>query len=217
MAWKCETDEVKCSLVEKTTIVLSLRVQDKVRLLMQEYPSQEWLGYLTGKVTDKITCTDLVIPPHEEANSGTAAAEPFTQPEHCVGVIHSHHTMGAFHSGVDQAHVDKNFGCSITVAKRGSELEFSSVAIGQTPCGKATVVDCQLKLQIMRPTFDVRAFLKEAKANIDRGKKEFQQDLHTAEVIKALKEYRGDGKQAKQVPHMQGDWKRYCEGSRTLP
>jgi len=175
MAWKTKTKpKIICSLTEEETATLSLTVQQKIKLLMKAYPSQEWLSYLVGSYnseTRSYDVRDIVVPPHASVTSTHAEAEPFHVPENCLGVLHSHHSMGAFHSTTDHDHVDANWPLSITAATRGSELEFDAVSQSNTPCGKSILLKCKIMLVLPQTSFDAQAFLKEAKANIDKGRK----------------------------------------------
>lgn len=171
MAWKGKTEEIQCSLVEGKKVILSLRVQNKVKLLMNEYKHQEWLGYLVGKVNKQsIQVQDLVIPPHRVATGASAEAEEGHWPDKCIGILHSHHTMGAFHSGVDQNHVDANYPVSITVANRAGTVEYDAVAKCTTICGKQTTIKVRVYLDMPKLDFDAKQFLQEAIENIEKAK-----------------------------------------------
>ena len=178
--WKVKKESnngaVQCSFIKTPTVYIEPMVRHKIELLMKEYSHQEWLGYLMGRVSEKenFFVENLTIPPHKEAFPGSAEAEPFHIPKNCIGVIHSHHTMGAFHSGTDQNYVDKNFLVSITVAKKaGQELEFDAISYQTTLCGKGTTVKCPVKYVLPPPLFDTEGFLEKAKGNIDKGKRIF--------------------------------------------
>jgi len=162
---------IQCSLTKAPTIYLDSTPRQKITILMGEYTHQEWIGYLVGRLPEKdnIFVEDLVIPPHEEVSSASATAEPFHVPEHCVGVIHSHHSMGAFHSGTDQSFVDMNFPVSITVAMQGGELTFDAVSNRLTPCNKTITLKCLVKFVQPQPLFNKEEWLKEAKENIAKG------------------------------------------------
>lgn len=164
--------DVICSLVDSPVIYLEPIPRHKIEILMDEYPNQEWLGYLVGSVSEKknVFVEDISIPPHENVSSVSAEAKPFNIPEKCVGIIHSHHHMGAFHSGTDQTYVDKNFLVSITVARGNQGLSFDAVNNQKTPCGKTVTGKSVVKYVRPEPSFDVEVFLTEAKANIDMGK-----------------------------------------------
>ena len=175
--WRVKKEDsdgtVQCSLIKTPTVYIEPIVRHKIELLMKEYPYQEWLGYLIGKVSEKenFFVENLSVPPHKEASGASAEAEPFHKPNNCVGVIHSHHTMGAFHSGTDQNYVDKNFPISITVARKNGELEYDAVSHQITQCGKGITTKCSVKYVLPKPTFDTEGFLKKAKANVEKGKK----------------------------------------------
>jgi len=164
---------VQCSLVKDVIIFIGNKPRQKIEFLMEEYAHQEWLAYLVGKQSKKenFFIEDIFIPPHAEASSTSAEAEPFHIPQKCVGVIHSHHSMGAFHSATDKEHVDQNFPISITVAKRNTALEFDAVSYRTTLCGKVASVKGEVKYVQPTPLFNKAKFLRKAKANIEKGKK----------------------------------------------
>lgn len=165
-------EEVTCSLVGEPKVLLNLTSKYKIHFLMDEYPGREWLGYLVGSITAEghFIIEDLTIPPHKESTYSSAEAEPFNIPGDCVGFIHSHHRMGAFHSSTDQTHVDRNYPLSITVAKgTDGKIEYDAVSHTQTPCGKAVCIKATVKYLSPDPTFDTEVWLKEAKENIDKG------------------------------------------------
>lgn len=169
-----DCDSIQCSLLKNPIVYLEPSVRQKIELLMKEYPHQEWLGYLVGRVSEKenFFVEDLSIPPHKEALGASAEAEPFHIPDNCIGVIHSHNSMGAFHSGTDQSYVDKNFLVSVVVAKKyGQEIEYDTISYQTTACGKGTTIKCPVKYVLPKPEFDTEEFLEQAKANVDKGKK----------------------------------------------
>jgi len=175
---------IQCSLIKKPIIYIEPIPKRKIELLMNKYPHQEWLGYLVGKMSERenFFVEDLTIPPHKEVSAASAEAEPFFTPEKCIGVIHSHHGMGAFHSGTDQDYVDKNFPISITVAKRGDGLEFDAVSYQTTLCGKNVTTQGTVKYVQPNPMFDSESFMREAEINIEKGRPK----------TKAITMYRGN-------------------------
>ena len=173
MSWctkRSNDNLVNCSLCKAPVIFLEPLARQKIEVLMDAYPHQEWLDYLVGSMPDKesLFVEDLVIPLHKESNGCSVEAEPFYIPKNCIGVIHSHHSMGAFHSDIDQSYVDRNFPVSITVAKKTGSLEYDAVCYEVTPCGKPTLSKSTVKYVPPKPLFDVKAFLEEAKRNIAR-------------------------------------------------
>jgi len=200
MAWgKQKAEEhIQCSLVRAPTVYLEPVVRQKIGILMEEYPHQEWLAYLTGRMSEKgnIFVEDMIVPPHKEVSGASAEAEPQHQPSNCVGIIHSHHSMGAFHSGTDQAYVDKNYPVSITVARNGvNELTYDAVSYVRTPCGKDTILKSTVKYVQPEPLFDKDTWLKEAKENIERGKRIYKPVVQPQSFVPVryrLAEFNGD-------------------------
>ena len=174
MSWKVKgfsDNHIQCSLCKAPVIYFEPVPRNKIELLMESYPHQEWLAYLVGKRREEnFFVEDISVPPHASANGGSAEAVPFHQPKGCLGVIHSHHSMGAFHSGTDHDYVDQNFPISIVVAKTNNTLSYNAVSFTVTPCGKATVGNSIIKYVQPRPLFDAKTFLEKAKKNIDKGK-----------------------------------------------
>lgn len=182
MPWKVKNpasrgiENIDCSLAPAKTIYFEDRPRRKIDTLMEEYPHTEWFAYLVGDANEnQVFVEDLSIPPHKEATGASAEAMPFHIPEACVGVIHSHNSMGAFHSGTDDSHVDRNYPVSITVAKRqGQQVEFDAISFVRTPCGRETFRKCQVKYVRPKPDFDVEDWLRQAKENIDMGRRSYQ-------------------------------------------
>ena len=88
--------------------------------------------------------------------------------------------MGAFHSGTDDTHVDRNFPVSITIAfgKEGGGLVYDAVSHQTTQCGKETSSKGTVKYVAPTPTFDTEAFIKEAEKNVDKGKQPLYRQSH---------------------------------------
>ena len=195
MAWKVKGREtvkgLRCSLVEIDKVHVEPIPREKIELLMKEYPHQEWMAYLVGeKKENSYRVKDIAVPPHAYAGAGSAEAEPFSQPEGCVGVIHSHHGMGAFHSGTDHNHVDRNYPISVTVARKARELEWDVATFAVTPCGKALEGKSEISFLNPKPLFNHKAFLDEAKANIRKGK---GREIQSVKMDSEAEINRGDG------------------------
>jgi hypothetical protein len=165
---KKPAEQITCSLVKPSKVIIEALAKQKIELLMKEYPSQEWLSYMVGETEPVMRIKDIVIPPHASASSGSAEAEPLHVPEHCLGVLHSHHHMGAFHSGTDDAYVDRNYPLSITVAIGAQGLDFDAIMWQTTPCGKLLLSKCSITF-VYPLAADLTEFLAEAKANIQKG------------------------------------------------
>lgn len=181
---------VQCSFLQPPKVYVQPMVKDKIELLMGEYPNQEWLGYLVGflepanliesddaSTTDEILIEDIVIPPHSHATYGSAEAVPFNKPEDTIGIIHSHHKMGASHSGIDDDYIDWNYPISITVGFKGNEITVDAVCTMYTRCGAFTLVKADLVIVKPPPAFDEEAFILQAKANIEQGKTAAQAEM----------------------------------------
>ena len=191
MPWKVNkpvSQSIVCSLTKTPTVYLEPMPRQKIEMLMDFYPNQEWFAYLVGKVSEEnnVFVEDIVVPPHADATGGSAEASApaydsetgrylFHNPLNTVGVIHSHNSMGAFHSGTDHEHVDQNYLISITAAKRGANIEFDTVCYVVTPCGKASTGRSQIRYVQPKPLFDSDEWLKQAKHNIDMGRRVFSQ------------------------------------------
>jgi len=175
--------EVVCSLTKAPVILFEPAVKQKIALLMEEYPHQEWLAHMVGVKTQlgNYQIKDISVPPHDTVGGAHAEGTPvlgydpdkgytLAEPKDCVGFIHSHNGMGAFHSGTDQDYVDRNYPVSITVSSKGGQIAYDAISYQKTPCGKAITLKCEVKHLLPEPLFDKDKFLKQAKANIDRGK-----------------------------------------------
>jgi hypothetical protein len=53
MAWKSKNavavNHITCSLCQASTVYLEAKPKAKIELLMDAYPSQEWLAYMVGR------------------------------------------------------------------------------------------------------------------------------------------------------------------------
>ena len=165
-------EPIHCSLVKSPIIYIEPVPKTKIELLLDEYPHREWVGYLVGQIAEEnFFVDDITIPPHKEALAAAAEVEPFNIPDNCIGIIHSHNTMGAFHSGTDHDYVDQNFPVSITVALKlnATEPEFDVISHAITACGKHISVAGSIKFVQPEPEFDVEEFIKGATENINMG------------------------------------------------
>lgn len=167
-AAKQKSEQITCSLVKAPKVIMEAMAKQKIEALMAAYPSQEWLSYMVGETEPIMRVKDIIIPPHAHASGGSAEAEPLHVPANCLGVLHSHHHMGAFHSGTDDAYVDRNYPLSITVAINGQGLDFDAIMWQTTPCNKTVLTKCTVTFT-QPPVTDLTAFLIEAKANIQKG------------------------------------------------
>ncbi len=159
---------LRCSFVKKPIVYIHSLTQAKIEALMESYPYQEWCGYLQG-IEDLVL--DIYIPPHEQASGVQCIAEPFHIPKDCIGFLHSHHSMGASHSGQDARTVDINYKLSIVVARRyGQTIEYNALATVKTLCNHEALVQAEVRLLRTERIHTLRRWLEGAKHNIDKSK-----------------------------------------------
>lgn len=136
-SWDNTADDLKivtaCGRIpESMNIIFSRVVKNKVDLLMKKYPNCEWLAYLLGDENTRYI-RDLFIPTQTASSGAVTAVGP--KPAGVIGVIHSHHNMGAFFSGTDDAYINQNNDISIVIAHNG----IKSQVRWTTPCGYKVV------------------------------------------------------------------------------
>lgn len=125
----------ECGEVHTPKIVLKEEVYDKIVALMKEFSSSEWMAYLIGrKEEERFVVEDLHVPEQEVSSSYCESKE--VEPNGSIGMIHSHHSMGAFFSGTDDSSINLNNELSIVVSNKGGSLEFLCSIRLKTPCGK---------------------------------------------------------------------------------
>lgn len=100
----------------------------KIKKLQDMFPSLEWLAYLDGEIDHtlkKVMIKDLVIPEQIVTSVNVFNVEyDWNEGRSIVGVIHSHHNMGAFFSGTDDEYINQNHDVSIVVSTRqGAEIK----------------------------------------------------------------------------------------------
>ena len=159
--WENKIDMVcNCDKAPTDVVVrLSLMVRRKIDLLMTKFKSQEWLAYLIGAGMD---VTDMYIP-KQHATTGNVSNIDSNIPDGMaiIGVIHSHHGMGAFFSGTDDDFINKNYNLSIVV----SHTEMKGQVRFKIPCGALKITP--VKVQTLFPKlFDEAEFDKEADEKI---------------------------------------------------
>lgn len=113
-------------------IIFSRIVKAKINILMRKYPSCEWLAYLVGDENTRYV-RDLFVPTQTATPGAINSVGP--KPAGVIGVIHSHHHMGAFFSGTDDAYINQNNDISIVIAHKGIKAQVRWT----TPCGYKVV------------------------------------------------------------------------------
>lgn len=160
-AWEVKLDMVSaCSKAPETILVLiNPLAKTKIDLLMEKYKSREWLAYLVGKNN---VVLDIVIP--DQIASGASVTDvdfPNEKNLPIIGVIHSHHNMGAGFSGTDDEWINQNHNISIVISHTGMKGQVR----WKSPCGAMKIVPATIRLNI-QVDYDRSAFLKEADEKI---------------------------------------------------
>ena len=164
--WKSDLEEIVCGKCpDKIKVHVEPLVKSKADALLEKYPSQEWLGYLIGDVDedDEFYIRDMVIPVQEADSSSVEVKEYPEDVQNIIGVMHSHHNMGAFFSGVDDEFINANHAVSIVVTNK----EWKITGRIKTPCGEAKRVEAEM--DIVNPPVDgMDDFLKVADSNVKK-------------------------------------------------
>lgn len=118
---------------------------------MQEETGKEWALWLEGKRSKDgldIQITKCSVPPQHR--SGSNVKIPTMEiPNDVIGVLHSHHAMGAFFSGTDNEEFNTRYALSIVISTQFSKGElpwtwfgFKYKAEGRVtlPCGSLGIV-----------------------------------------------------------------------------
>jgi hypothetical protein len=127
---------------DNVVVKLAPIVKKKINFLMKKFKNLEWLAYLVGKEN---YVEDLFIP-NQTVTAGSVNVDPNTpqSPNPTIGVIHSHHSMGTFFSGTDDAYINLNHNISIVVAHDGMKAQ----ARLKTPCGALKTVEAKVIIDL---------------------------------------------------------------------
>jgi hypothetical protein len=159
--------------IPKFHIFIEPLADQKIKKLQSYYSSLEWLMYLVGNVDHEaktVTVTDLVLPDSQQVTGVNVHNVEYTWPvlpdgNKICGVIHSHHNMGAFFSGTDDAYINQNHDVSIVVATNPNSPIKGQVRT-KTPCD-AYVLSENVTFSIKYPqVLDEAAFEAEFTKNI---------------------------------------------------
>lgn len=143
-------------------IIFSRVVKNKIDILMKKYPSCEWLAYLVGDANTRYI-TDMVLP-KQEVSTGAVHVIGGAPTNGIIGVIHSHHNMGAFFSGTDNNYINGNYDISVVVAHNGIKSQVRWV----TPCGYKVVSDGNVIIE-SENLFDEAAFINQVDSVVERN------------------------------------------------
>ena len=116
--------------------------------------------YLYGDITsDGVIIAGMTIPV-QEISGGSVDNIEAPLPG-CIGTIHSHNSMGAFHSGIDETYIQSNHKVCITV---NNKLEFAATVDILSECKRPMRIQADVMLQ--EPEINLVEFLKEADEKI---------------------------------------------------
>jgi len=167
MAWEVNECLLKdCPLLKDKKKVILFQPEDirRIKALLKKFEHKEWLLYLYGDIVeDGAIISGMTIPKQEV--SGGSVDEISPPLPGCIGTIHSHNSMGAFHSGTDQAHLETNHTVAITV---NNKLEFDSTIQIKSECNRPVLIGAVV--MVSEPELDLTSFMKEAEENITEKK-----------------------------------------------
>lgn len=143
--WEVDIDCVtECSKVQKTVeIHIKPLVKQKINYLMERFRSLEWLAYLLGsKETDNgqihFIINDIHIPKQKISSGNVWDVECENYNElPIIGVIHSHHNMGASFSKTDHDFINDNHNISLLMSHNSMAAQVRL----ETPCGSVKIMN----------------------------------------------------------------------------
>jgi len=155
----------KCGVCDDIEPIVSVdcEVWEKIKAMSAEMKNKEWLGYLIGTIDrddDYYKVTDIYVPEQEVSYSTVNVIED-TMLEGIIGTVHSHHSMGAFHSKTDEDFVGSNHDICIVYSNKGAATKIRQ----HLPCGHCALVDADLMISYPT-TGDIPAFIEASKTKI---------------------------------------------------
>lgn len=145
-----------CPVTKASTGVLEFSPELVAKVAGAVKDKIEWMVLLLGERSADgfhVKVTDFRVPKQRRSGADVKMAEPMegdgsTVDDAVVGVLHSHHSMGAFFSGTDNTELNPFFKSSIVVAQAKSALGFAYKAEGKVvlPCGSIGKIDFFLKV-----------------------------------------------------------------------
>jgi len=152
-----------CPKDSEWSLEIPFEMDQKISSMSFAMGSTEWLGYFDVDKDEKekvFIMKDLRVPKQEVG----AASVKVTESEAAFGSIHSHHTMGAFHSGTDEDSVGGNHNLVVVYSTNngGSYVAKQRVIL---PCKGYRLQE--LDVYVIDPNLpEVDDWVKEAKKNI---------------------------------------------------
>jgi hypothetical protein len=187
--WEIKQDCVTaCSKVEKNVdVFMNIKSRRKAMLYMKWAGAREWLAYLVGKMENgKYIIEDLYLP--DQRTSSVLVDKVDTTEFNrlsIVGVIHSHHEMGAgdvdnpSFSGHDAEFINSNHNLSLLAGKDGTGFKIVGIARAKTPCGAFIQIKALVKALVENSEEDKALkdeFLEKTMTQTQNSKKTQTQD-----------------------------------------
>lgn len=162
--WDSGVRHIKsCDLAEDAdfSIQLSQEVHAKVIALSNKLEHLEWAGYLLGSQKDNLFKINQIIVPKQTVTAATfTITHPLGGPD-VLGTLHSHHTMGAFHSGTDIKSCGSNYPIVVVFSLPSSYVGKVKHTL---PCGGFIFIDAPVSIAF--PATDTTKFVAEALTHI---------------------------------------------------
>lgn len=133
--WKSDLEIVTCSAARAKQVKLSLKAFAKVVSISLRIKT-EWLAFLIGKESHLFFLVqDIYIPEQEVTAASVIVLEEFPL-QGTIGTIHSHGSMKAFSSSVDESHA--NYPIRIIT---DDNLDFKAYCRVTTECGRISELE----------------------------------------------------------------------------
>lgn len=148
MGFKVETVE-SCPVTRGSSGVMTMTAEQIAMIAGAVRDKIEWMVLLHGERSAdgyEVSVQRFTVPVQYRTAGDVELAQDITLPPDCVGVMHSHHRMGAFFSTTDDNELNPRFPSSIVVAIANNNLGFNYRACGKVmlPCGAMGLVDFEL-------------------------------------------------------------------------
>jgi len=128
-----------CKDSEKIILSIPWNIWSVWSYISTKMGNKEWGGIY--RVEDN-RVTDFKIPEQEV----TGVETKFKEELGGDGIVHSHHTMGAFHSGEDDDHCRNLYDYSIVLSRKDGVDEYVSTKRVKLPCGGTGYMDVEIKI-----------------------------------------------------------------------
>lgn len=163
-----------CGAIHEETfpdlVLLAPSVVARIKGLMRHFSDvnkneREWLAYLVAD--ERGVFVDLFVPKQVAYKAAVHVdRDALRGDEKIDGVIHSHNSMSAFHSGTDDDHLISNHPVSIVVAMKKDELSFHAVRNVLLSCGTRFIAkDVPVRMDMP----DCEAWVEQAQSLVARG------------------------------------------------